>query len=288
MKIKLLFSIIIILTAQIFAQLESIKEFPKEYDTQEIQELTPVWISGDEILVFYTVPTLDTLYSRRTTNRGSTWSAQKFERSIYNANLNFGSIGLTAIKGNNDRILVAWGEDSIKVFYSDDKGLSWSDPDEIPNISFYRPEKLNFTRFQDGRLALTYVMGSWYFNVSNDNGETWLSEKNVDFALFPQRSRASRYLSLISIGVDSLLCFTVKIGTDTICSLFSPDGGESWDEPRGIFAANYSDYPTLKVKYANTLNESIYLVIESNRETQIEEYKQLDVSVIMSNDNLNN
>jgi len=53
MKIKLLFSIIIILTAQIFAQLESIKEFPKEYDTQEIQELTPVWISGDEILVFY-------------------------------------------------------------------------------------------------------------------------------------------------------------------------------------------------------------------------------------------
>jgi len=69
MNTKLLFPIIIILTAQIFAQLESIKEFPKEYKSQEISELTPVWISENEILVFYSIPTLDTIYSRRPTDR---------------------------------------------------------------------------------------------------------------------------------------------------------------------------------------------------------------------------
>jgi len=66
--------IFLVLSIQSFAQFETIQEFPKEYSTQDIRELTPVWISEYEILTFYTTGTLDTIFSRRSTVPGQSWS----------------------------------------------------------------------------------------------------------------------------------------------------------------------------------------------------------------------
>lgn len=280
MKTKLLFSIILILTVKIFAQLESIKKFPKAYDSQEIKELTPVWISENEILAFYSISTLDTIYSRRTTNRGQTWSSQKFERMINPIFPLSELFSLSTLKGDNGRIFLAWSDTSVKIIYSDDKGLSWNYSTGL-HSPLLTPRFLNFTKLQNGKILLTYRASNWNFITSEDNGETWLPEIEISL---PAPTFLLYSLSLVSIGEDSLLCTVSKGLMGSVYSIYSTDGGASWTDTVRIFNTNYSFHFGPRLKLAEDTNSNLYLVFENNRKTEFEEYNQQDVSILMSND----
>ena len=105
-NIQLIIFFSLYLTTQVFAQLETIKEFPRTYESQEIFDLTPVWISNNEILVFYKNSTKDTIFSRRTSNSGQTWSNQKFEQAGEEINAFYYHMYL--FKTSTGRLLFFW------------------------------------------------------------------------------------------------------------------------------------------------------------------------------------
>jgi len=237
MKTKLLFSIILILIAQIFPQLESIKEFPKEYESQEIRELTPVWISENEILVFYTIPTLDTIYSRRTTNRGHTWSAQKFEQIVEEPEMV--SFDLAVYKTSTGRILIVWNSISylISCTYSDDNGYNWVNPIHIPGYSLLHQYSL--TELDQGEIVLSFTSPTkWRTRLSLDNGETWSDEDyfEFEFNFFPHLLANPSLVSLSSDGDSLLGVFSRRTGV--IYSIISTDAGTTWSDTSRIIQTN--------------------------------------------------
>lgn len=278
---KSTFSILVFLFCCSFtyAQLESIKEFPKAYESQEVTELTPVWITENEILVFYTVPTLDTLYSRRTTDSGQTWSEQKTEQHDL-AKGNQDKLYISTIKGDDSRIFLAWSDISTKIIFSDDKGNSWNQTPGLPSIT---SSYLNFAKLYDGRISLTYKSYDWKFLISEDNGYTWVAENSIEI---PVISFLDRSFSIISIGQDSLLgIFTGINGFGSAYSMFSTDGGNTWSDTSLIFIGNFpvGSYPKLRVTKYNSGN--LYLIIDKINETVFGEYNQKDVSVLTSSNN---
>ena len=104
--LRLIIFLFYLLSIQLFAQLDAIKEFPRAYDSQEIWDLTPVWISNNEILVFYKNSTKDTIFSRRTTNLGQSWSNQKFE--IAGEEINAFYYDMYLFKTSTGRLLFFW------------------------------------------------------------------------------------------------------------------------------------------------------------------------------------
>ena len=144
--------------AQIVGQLESIKEFPKQYESQEIKELTPIWISENEILVFYKNSTLDTIFSRRTTNLGQTWGNQKFEQVVESPDATIS--GMCLFKTSSGRLLFFWAStgEAINCSYSDDNGNSWINAQQIPGLFLF---DFSVTEIEQGKIILSFSNTKW-------------------------------------------------------------------------------------------------------------------------------
>ena len=145
----------LVLALQVFAQMESIKEFPRAYESQEIWDLTPVWISNNEILVFYKNSTRDTIFSRRTTNSGQTWSNQKFEKAGEGINSFYYDMYL--FKTSTGRLLFfnVISNIGINCYYSDNKGISWIESTQI--TGFFTVD-LSVIEVEPGKLILIFLM----------------------------------------------------------------------------------------------------------------------------------
>jgi len=111
----------------VFSQIPEITRLPVQDVSQSIKESAPVWLSENEIMIFYVNETKDTIYSTKSTNRGVSWSDPV---SIQHINLltNQEEIYLSALKLNSGRMLLTWSirTESMKLIYSDDAGISWS------------------------------------------------------------------------------------------------------------------------------------------------------------------
>ena len=147
-----------ILSFPVFAQLENIKEFPRAYESQEILDLTPVWISNNEILVFYKNSTRDTIFSRRTTNSGQTWSNQKFEQAGEEINAFYYDMYL--FKTSSGRLLFFWVSTDNKINYSfsDNRGISWIKTEQITGFSF---TDLSVTEIEPDKIILSFSTVRW-------------------------------------------------------------------------------------------------------------------------------
>ena len=57
-----------------FSQITEITRLPVQDISQSIKESAPVWLSENEIIIFYVNESKDTIYSTRSTTRGKNWS----------------------------------------------------------------------------------------------------------------------------------------------------------------------------------------------------------------------
>ena len=136
--------------------------------------MTPVWISNNEILVFYKNSTKDTIFSRRTTNSGQTWSKQKFEQAGEEINAFYYDMYL--FKTSTGRLLFFYvsTDYGINCYFSDNNGISWMEATQITGFSF---TDLSVTEIEPDKIILSFSRGlRWDTRLSTDNGETWTED----------------------------------------------------------------------------------------------------------------
>ena len=282
--ISTLFSII--LTIQIYGQLESIQEFPRAYESQEINDLTPVWITENEILVFYKNSTKDTIFSRRTTNFGQTWSSQRFERAGEGINSFYYDMYL--FKTSSGRLLFFYiSKDlEIKCYFSDDNGISWM---EATQTTGSVAMDLSVMEIEPGKIILSFSSPRWRTRLSTDNGETWIDENYI----IPPSRFGWRYINpqfiKISVNGDSVLGI-YSSSNNIIYSLFSTDRGNTWSDSTRIVDTHiiydpYYKLPSIKTIYDR--NNNIWLIFDAQYDIDNEDLSQSDVSVLKSTDNGN-
>ena len=85
MKNILLFlflSFIVIAQPQLFSQVSDIVHLPTQNHNQSITESTPILIFENEILILYVNPSMDTIYSTYSDDRGESWGIHKIVQTV--------------------------------------------------------------------------------------------------------------------------------------------------------------------------------------------------------------
>ena len=276
-----------ILSFPVFAQFESIKEFPRAYESQEIRDLTPVWISNNEILVFYKNSTRDTIFSRRTTNSGQTWSNQKFEKA--GEGINDFYYDMCLFKTSTGRLLFFYisNDSEINCYFSDNIGISWMEA--TPIIGSFAFD-LSVIEVEPDKIILSFnSTARWRTRFSSDNGETWIEDNYIKP---PSRIgwsyRNPQFINLSGSG-DSLLAIYSSSYT-VIYSSLSTDRGNTWSDTTRIIDTGLGFdglYNLLSVKTVRDKDENIWLIYDRSYVLGIDNYNQRDVSALLSTDNGN-
>ena len=278
---SVLFILVTLLPA--FPPMESIKEFPRAYSSQEIWDLTPVWISNSEILFFYKNSTKDTIFSRRTTNLGQTWSDQKFEKAGEGINAFYNDMDL--FRTSTGRLLFFWTSSAGELYYtySDDDGYYWTSSNQIMQ-SFFKDFSL--LEVEAGKIVLSLSFSfSWQTRFSTDNGETWSILDYYNIPVHFGFMRKNPHLIELSDNGESLLgIFSSNQGV--IYSIHSADSGSSWsDTIRVIDSGILELYPndvSLDVVRDNAGN--IWLIYDSEHFVENEDFRHKDIAVLLSTD----
>jgi len=279
--------ILTLFSFQDYAQLDVIKEFPKVYKSQTIKDLTPVWITGNEILAMYTNEEGDTLFSRRTTNLGQSWSSQKVEQVTESDEEYLSEILLQKV--SSGRLILMWKmtEGAAIISYSDDDGFSWTNIIQT-GIYINGGRYFSLTELNEGELLLVYSAPTWQTRISSDNGITWSDQNYFIFPFPPPFRRGPLHIVKLSENAGSLLGIIISFYTSAIYSILSTDGGNSWSDTTRIINVEYNPeyypYPGLSLKVLQDINNKIHLVYESDYETGFEDYKQIDLTTITSSD----
>ncbi len=179
-----LLSTILLFNSTVLSQINDITRLPVQNKFHIIKESVPLWITENEMMIFYVSTGNDTIYSTKSLDRGINWvrptAVQLTELLNYQE-----KVYLTALRSNSGRIFLAWSirGDSMKLTFSDDNGETWAIPisilggSSVPGIS-KNSEYLNLTQLETGQLVLSFTSGSiWaYYKISSDNGITWTEE----------------------------------------------------------------------------------------------------------------
>jgi BNR repeat-like domain/Secretion system C-terminal sorting domain len=249
----ILFSIII------HPQIKDITKLPTQNSSQFIKESACVWLTDNEIIIFYLSAANDTLYSTFSTDRGKYWNLPAVVYSFQTPG-QYG-IYLNALRTSSGRIIVTWSiyGDGMQVIFSDDKGKSWSLPQTILGVGGPLVSKrcnwLNLVQLNDGRIVLSFTpFGSGLasaYRESFDNGSTWSEEaKPINIS-----SQTSNNFSITLLN-DSLL-MTVFTNLYSIYKSYSSDDGISWSEPEKILDSSVNK---LGQKIAKQSDDKLLLV----------------------------
>ena len=252
---KNLYKFLLALAVQIsvFAQIAEITRLPVQDISQSIKESVPVWLSENEIMIFYVNETKDTIFSTQSTNRGLNWSQPKFQFKVELLQQTQELIYPAVLKTKSGRLIFAWSvlNKGINLTYSDDNGEIWlpiqiiygTGPDPTPPGR--RIYYLKLSQLDDERIILCYNIGTdgvnLYYKESLDNGENW-NGTPIKIA----RTGGYNFLdhSIISAEPGKLMCvFLLKRlfqPSYNIYSMFSDDNGISWSDTINIsgYASN--------------------------------------------------
>lgn len=179
---------LLLFTGTLYSQFEEIKRLPGQNEKLYYEKSSPVVISENEILIFFTISnrvhSYDSLYCILSTDKGKTWQEKSF---IANIN-SFEYPGyLTTMKTKTGRIIIAftdWLKKEMAVTYSDDNGYNWSDFIYIrgagTSFIYIRTSMHNplLSGLADGRVILSFctrwdTIQTAFYRESFDAGQTW-------------------------------------------------------------------------------------------------------------------
>lgn len=263
-----------IISVKTFSQVADITRLPVQNPSQSIKESAPVWISQNEIIIFYNIEgkfenlVTDTIYSTKSTNRGLTWGTPKVMH-ILEEQVNRSALYLTSLKLEVGRLILSWSvhSDSMKLIYSDDKGESWSQPISIRGYG--TPLQQIYSRFlrlselQDNTVLLSFTESSGQTSVyrkSFDGGLTWTDENLFEFV--PDGT-------LYAIEqVNSYSLIAIYTFNGSVYSRWSNDSGLTWGDSSFIDTLNNINTIPKVVKPDNGSLVIIYDLIQDSLETQ--------------------
>ena len=249
---KNLYKFLLALAVQIsvFAQIAEITRLPVQDILQSIKESAPVWLSENEIMIFYVNQTKDTIFSTRSTNQGQAWSPPKFQFKVELLQQTQELIYPSVLKTKSGRLIFAWSvlNEGINFSYSDDNGNTWSSTQVIFGISPSNPFMMNFhyikiTQLADESLTLCFNpandQGTLYYKESTDDGQTW-----SETAKRVVTGGGYRYddHTIISISQSTLIAVFKYRRTLTspyhIGARYSYDNGVSWGDTVNLSGYN--------------------------------------------------
>jgi hypothetical protein len=272
-----------------FSQITEITKLPVQDISQSIKESAPVWLSENEIIIFYVNQTMDTIFSTKSTNRGKSWGELNVIQTvqlIYPQE----ALYLSAMRNSTGRIFLAWSvlSESMKLIFSNDNGINWSNPINIlgggsPTVFTKSSYYLNLSEWGTGEICLSFYSNGAsksYYKLSFDNGVTW-SLNPLDFPTsVPYKTKE---LSIISTGLNSLLAVYEQSADELggIYSRISSDYGLNWSDPLAVIdKINHESRP----KIAQLANGNIILAYQSDNVTEVTNIGQSDIYYKISED----
>jgi hypothetical protein len=290
----LLLSILAISKLHLFAQINDIIRLPVQNPEQSIKESVPIWISDNEIMIFYVSQERDTIYSTNSDDRGANWGIHKIVQIVQLEDATQELIYLSALKTNTGRLILAWSvlNDGMYLVHSGDNGSSWSVPKKIlgggtSNHTKQNSEYLNLSQLNDGRILLCFnkelFLNQLYYKESIDNGVTW-SEAAVEFPGFELNGMFKRDLSIISLNNSKLLAiYQARINNVSgIFKQISNDSGTSWLDTIRILTTGSFHEPVPKI--VKRADGSLLLAYVKKEPTQISSFYQKDIFYMISTD----
>ncbi|MBS4035765.1 MAG: exo-alpha-sialidase [Ignavibacterium sp.] len=280
----------------VLPQTNDIQAFPFAYDSLSITETSPVFISDNEIILFFCSPRNDSVFISKTSDGGNNWSQPVFiiETDISTVHP---AVFLSSLLTPTNRIILAWSAIGVGTFsiYSDDLGLSWSQPVLILGRTLAgasrRNYNLNLSQISPDRIWLSFNFpnnaGLCYYRESTNNGESW--GDNTDSTLFIFSTSSTPYLgdvSFVSLSNNDIVAFfqTSSSNEDNIYMRKTSDGGQNWSE--GILVTG-TDKVEKRPRAIKADDGKIWLVYEREYPTIKTGLKQGDIFYKTSSDNGN-
>ncbi len=239
---SLFFTLTFVVTA--FGQVDDFIHLPVNYPSSQIVESYPIVINESKFLIAYVNDSYDTIFATISEDKGTSWSEPNIVAITSLVSNIQNSIYLTGLKTATGRIIIAWSilEEAMYITYSDNDGLSFSEPIRIlgggPSPSYKNnSDFLNLTQLADGRIILSFnaKLRSYqpYYKISTDDGATW-SEEAIEFPKV-QANTPMQNLKIVSTGGNNLLATAqlYQFGTIKryhIVTKKSTDNGLTWSD----------------------------------------------------------
>ena len=224
-----------------FSQISEIIRLPVQNPSQSIKESVPVWLSQNEILIFFINESMDTIFSCKSNDRGLNWEEPKFEFVIDSLGPSQELIYPAALSTKSGRLVFAWSVigEGIHLSYSDNSGSSWAQQQIIlgtGSIPAYLKNLYNIklSQLDDEKIILCFnpasEQGTLYYKFSSDDGVSWSDTSNKIL----RNGYWFNDHSIISVGSDSLMCIFKLQRTPTsnfnVYARFSFDNGDTWGD----------------------------------------------------------
>ncbi|HSW53959.1 MAG TPA: T9SS type A sorting domain-containing protein [Ignavibacteriaceae bacterium] len=271
------------------SQIAEITRLPVQDISQSIKESAPVWLSENEIMIFYVNQTQDTIFSAKSTNRGSSWQHPDVTQVI-NLLTNQELLHLAALRTSSGRVLLAWTvlSESMKLIHSDDKGENWSQPISIlgggAHPTYQKSSSyLNITEWQNNELCLSFYSadGRSYYKLSVDDGLTW-SANPLEFPHSPQYR--TQELTIITLEQNTMLGVyeSSVIDFSGIYYRVSTDYGLNWSNQ---FVIADEIYHERRPKVSKLENGNIIVIYQRDKVKVATSYGEKDIYFKVSSDN---
>jgi hypothetical protein len=293
-KLYLLFvsALFLIGNSILLPQISEVTRLPVQNVSQSIKESAPVWLSENEIIIFFVNETMDTIFSTKSNDRGISWEEPEVVQTV-NLLVNQERLYLNTFQTSSGRILLVWSvlTESMKLIYSDDRGETWFETIDILGAGSLLGRKssayLNITQWNSGVICLSFTAFNTnfaYYKLSLDDGKTWSS----DAILFPGISGfRTRELSIISLHNNELLAVFERNDqySSGIYAMNSSDSGTSWSQPITVADGMHRE---IRPKIAKHENFRIILMYLRDEEKVADQYVNNSIYYKESNDNGNN
>jgi hypothetical protein len=301
LKMKKIFTLVIVLLSliQLSGQISSPQHFANQNTNLNNDESSLVKAVNGDLLMFW-IPTFDSkIYYSRSTNNGLSWNQSEIAAlNIQRDNLSRADLSTLVL--SNGRILLSYkafitvspyGHHKVYVLkYSDDNGLSWSDPYLLPTTAgpagynqFYL-SSLSLT--SDGKAA--FVFSTWVTSsaavkgikvIYSQNGTDWTPVSTID--------SEGKYGTIVSSGSskDLLLYEDLYQGSSAIFKRTTTDGGQTWSN-REILIYDSTDLS--RSRAISNSNNNIWIYYLKKNNTSFSGVYQSEICFIRSTDSGNN
>jgi hypothetical protein len=268
--ITLLFLLTITITINVVAQME---RFPLlEPISNTIPESFIIEGDTNELIMFW-IDSTD-LHISKSLDEGANWNTPT---TLVDKEAVFDSLSdLNVLKLKSGRLLLTYKSKFHYSIYSDDNGLTWSEPIQlITDTGIIRPRKVmesSLSQTEDSKIWFVYNRLNVIYNIQSDDGINW-SEKDT---LFVVDSGAPHFSSVNSHWNGSLLLiFQQTVGdTSQLMEATSNDNGLTWSDTKVIFESeNNEQRPRIK----RDSNKDLWITYTKSEETPFEEYTQSNI-----------
>ena len=290
MKYPLFFLFYILLSQLIQAQINTSQRFPEQNEYLNNDESSILQTTNGDLLMFWYVRYDDKIFYSRSTNQGTTWQ----ETKIAAVNVEYDDyykVDLNTFMFDNGRILLSYKGYIIvstvytQVYllkYSDDNGITWSDPILLPTLDFQKCFASSFGLTADKRVAFIFstqpnqsVEPKGIKAIFSSNGINWSSVKIID------RNGINGNLVSLNNSQD-MVVFEDTIGEiKQIFRRISTDNGVTWLD-RGVLISGNSNL--VRSRAVNDSINGIFIFFEKEEETTFPGIYQPEIYFIKSTD----